>query len=446
MNLSFTDEQNLLLQSAQRYLAEQYNFTERQRIVVSPGGWDPSKWQSFAQLGWLALPFAPDHGGLGGDAVDLHLLAQAFGQALVVEPYLSTVVLCGSLTASIATPLHREAMLAQIAAGELRVALAYEEPSNRLAPMAAADAPLPMKTRAVANSNGWQLSGTKTNVLAAASAQMWIVAAQIGATSDGEPERGALFLVQPDAHGVRQRPHSLIDGQRSATIEFDAVRVAAVDRFDDPQASALACHGAIQQACDKAMIFAASQASGSMQALLDATLAYVKTRVQFGQPLSANQVIRHRLVDMAIACEEARAIALRAAIVLADRAPEPDNTQAVALSSAAGAAVAAAAAAARIKVARCARYVAEQAVQLHGGMGVTEELNIGAYFKSLLAFELRFGANEQVQRAQFARLRQRLAIETASEAASESAIESRGETTFVASDHESGERRHGAAL
>ena len=408
MDLSFSDEQRLLQQSAQRYLTQQYSFAERQRIVNSASGVDMAKWREMAQLGWLALPFAESLGGLGGTAIDVHILAQAFGQALVVEPYFSSVILCGSLVASVGAPIHRETMVAQIAAGELQVALAHEEPRDRLAAMAADAATtttpgwLP-QTQAISNSNGWQLSGIKANVLGAGSAQVMIVSARLGSARQALGDRCGLFLIRPNSHGVRLRPVTLIDGQRAATVELDAVRVAAMDRLDDPQAGASACNEALANSHQRAMLFAASQAGGSMQALLDATLSYTKTRIQFGQPLAANQVIKHRLVDMAIACEEAQAIALRAAIVVsdtqrnADTNPQGANRERCAI----------AAAAARIKVARCARYVAEQAVQLHGGMGVTEELNIGAYFKSLLAFELRFGAAEQVQRQQFERLRQR---------------------------------------
>ena len=400
MDLTFTQEQQLLKQSVERYLQQQYSFADRQRHGADPKGWDSKVWADFSQFGWLALPFDADLDGMGAGAVELAILGQAFGGALVVEPYLPAIVLSGFLLEQSIKPAQNEprlagpgadrivALIAGLINGKSVVALAHDEAAARVAAA-------PIRSVAIRTEDTWVLSGSKSMVLAGGSADYLLVSAKMGESSMGESSgRSALFVVPAKAHGLRLTNFELIDGSRACNLELNQVAVGLDAQIGEP--TGIADQGArsnhvdpidalIQTALDRAMVFAAAQASGSMRAVLDATVAYTKTRQQFGQPLAANQVIKHRLVDMAIACEEASAIAFRAAL-LGD-APS--------------------ARAAKIKVSRAARFVAEQSIQLHGGMGVTEELNVGAYFKQLLAFEMSFGSARHHARSQFESLRSR---------------------------------------
>ncbi len=399
MDLTFTQEQQLLKQSAERYLAQRYSFADRQHYCANPKGWDSKVWSDFSEFGWLALPFHIDRGGMGGDAIELAILGQAFGAALVVEPYLPSIVLGGFLleqSSSLAAAPGRsggrtsglvdglvDGLIDGLMAGKTLVTLAHDEPSGRVAAA-------PITSVARRQNDHWVLSGTKIMVRAAGSADHYLVSAKLEDTGG----KSALFIVPVNANGLKLTPYDLIDGSRAGDLELNQVAVRLEDRLGDStnstESESVSNLGdstdrLIQTALERAMVFAASAAAGSMRAVLDATVAYTKTRQQFGQPLAANQVVKHRLVDMAIACEEASAIALRAALI-------GDSSSARA---------------AKIKVSRAARFVAEQSIQLHGGMGVTEELNIGAYFKQLLAFEMSFGSARHHAQTQFSALRQR---------------------------------------
>lgn len=400
MDLTLTDEQQLLKQSAERYLAERYSFADRLKYQAQSGGWSPAVWADFAQFGWLALPFPAEVDGLGAGTVELALLGQAFGAALVVEPYLPTVVLSGLLIAELGSAAQKSQWLGPIMGGQLQISLAHEEAAGR-------HGPAPIGTEARHRTGGWLIRGNKSMVLGGAGAHHFLVSAMLV----DEGNTTALFCVPRDTAGLSVRSYELIDGSRAAELRLDDVPVTAAHRLSDEPSplrssstkSSQAADEtagkspdrrnpvrmAIDRAIDRGMVFQAAQAAGSMRAVLDATVAYTKTRQQFGQPLAANQVIKHRLVDMAIACEEASAISLRAAL-LADH----------------GAALAA-----KLKVTRGARLLAEQSIQLHGGMGVTEELNIGAYFKSLLAFEFLFGSARRLASSQFSLIRQRAQTE-----------------------------------
>ncbi len=391
MDLSLTEEQTLLKQSAERYLAERYRFADRERFCASPKGWDAKVWGDFAQFGWLALPFSQANDGLGAGAVELAILGQAFGSALVVEPYLPSIVLAGFLLEQLGSESQIQRLLPGLISGKSIFAFAHDEPASRLAPA-------PLTLRAERQDNAWVLSGKKTMVAAAGSADYFLVSAHVVAAhavpartkagADASAAETALFIVKTGTAGLELKRYGLIDGTSAADLKLDGVTLGLEQRLGEDCATT---ERAIKSAIERALVFAAARATGSMRAVLDATVAYTKTRQQFGQPLAANQVIKHRLVDMAIACEEASAITFRAALI----------------------GDAASAGAAKIKVSRAAKNVAEQAIQLHGGMGVTEELNIGAYFKQLLAFEMSFGSARQHAIEQFARLRSRALKEPA---------------------------------
>ena len=360
MDLSSTAEPRALKESAARFLKDRYPFDVRRRIEASAEGYSPELWRAFADLGWLGLPFPAIHGGLDGSAVDIALLTETLGASLVMEPYVSTVVLCGGLIAAVGNAAQRAAIIPEIIAGRLILALGHNEPQGRHAYGL-------VSTSAVRSGNEWRLDGRKSIVFDAPMADRLLITARIGANGLG------VFLLRPGAPGLTINPFPILDGRRAANIVLDGVRVADADRIggDEDQTPA------IEAAIDRATSALAADAIGAMQVLLDKTIAYTKTRVQFGQPLAANQVLKHRMVDMAVRIEEARSIAL-AASIRADDASTPAQRGR-------------AASGAKVKVAAATRFVAEQAVQLHGAMGVTDELDIGAYFKRLMVFEASHG-------------------------------------------------------
>jgi alkylation response protein AidB-like acyl-CoA dehydrogenase len=364
MDLTLSDEQRLLRESAERFVGETYNADHRRKLANEPLGFSAAIWKQFAELGWLALPIPEAYDGLGGGAVEIGILMEAFGRGLVSEPYLSTVLIGAALIAECGSEAQKQALLPGVANDSLYLAFAHSERAARfdLAEVA---------TTATRTPEGWRLNGKKTAVLDGNAAGQIIVSARI---ADGSaPGKLCLFLVPADAPGLAKRDFPRLGGGRACNLDLRDVHLAA-DALLGDGSDALP---AVEAVVDRAMAALGAEAVGIMQTLLDQTLEYTKIRKQFGKPLSANQVIRHRLADMAMNCDEARSMALRAAL-MADAEP-------VARSRAASGA--------KAKIGKCARFVAEQSVQLHGAMGVTEELDIGSYFKRLLAFDTLFGGS-----------------------------------------------------
>jgi len=364
MDLSPSDEQRLLTEAASRFIAGRYSFEQRRAILPSSDGFSREIWRELADLGWLGLPFAEEFGGLGAGAVEIGIVMEAIGRALIVEPYLSTIVLSGGLISALATPEQKSALLPKIAVGRELVALAHAEPQARFVLEDVA-------TMATQVGDGWHLSGRKDVVIGAPSADRLLVSARV--TGGQRDAKGiGVFLVPKRARGLAAKDFPTLDGGRASNLELDEVKV----EDNALLGQSIDALPAISQATDRAIAAVCAEAIGCMEVLLETTIAYTKTRVQFGAPLAANQVLRHRMVDMAVKIEEAKASSLKCTLSM-DADPV---SRARAASSA------------KAKVGRCGRYVAEQAVQLHGGMGVTEELNVNAYFKRLLAIEVLFGS------------------------------------------------------
>jgi alkylation response protein AidB-like acyl-CoA dehydrogenase len=363
MDLNLSDEQRLLRESADRFVNETYNADHRRKAANEPLGFSPAIWKQFADLGWLALPIGEEFGGLGGGAIEIGILMEAFGRGLVSEPYLSTVVIGSALVAECSSEAQKQAILPKVADGSLILALAHSERAARFN-LAKVD------TMATRTADGWRLNGHKTAVLDGSAAGQIIVSARV-ANNNGSSGKLCLFLVPAGTPGLALRDYSRLGGGRACNLELKDVKLPA-DAILGDGSDALT---AIEAVVDRAMAALGAEAVGIMQTLLDTTLEYTRIRKQFGRPLSANQVIRHRLADMAMQCDEARSMALRAALMV-DAEPVARGR---------------AASGAKAKIGKCARFVAEQSVQLHGAMGVTEELDIGLYFKRLLAFDTLFG-------------------------------------------------------
>ena len=364
MDFKFSEEQLALKDTLSRFIAKDYGFEQRRALAKSEAGFSRDHWRRFADLGVLALPYPEEFGGLGGNAVDTLLVMEMLGRGLVLEPYLATVVLAGGLIRDAGSQAQKAEFLPAIAAGELLLALAHHEPGARY------------ETRHVAtvarrDGDGYRMDGAKAVVISGPSADKLVVSAR---TSGGHrDETGiSLFLVDAQAAGVRLRGYPTQDGGRAAEIDFHGVELPA-SALIGAEGGALP---AIEWALDHAIAALCAEAVGIMAAVNEATLDYLKTRRQFGQPIGSFQALQHRMVDMVIATEQARSMALLAAV----RVDTPD----VALRRRS-------VSAAKAHIGQQARSVGQQAVQLHGGMGVVDELMVSHHFKRLTMINATYG-------------------------------------------------------
>ena len=364
MRLRLTEEQNLIEASVRSLLEGEYSFAQRQRSQDAPNGCRAALWAQFADMGWLALPLPQEAGGLGGGALEIGLLMRAFGRHLVVEPYLACAVLASRVMASLGRADQAEAWLPGLMAGRLRLALAHEEPGQR-------DPWRHAKTSAVRQGGQWELRGTKLLARGVPGADALLVTAT-EAASAAIPERERVFLVRPGATGLSIQSARCADGTHAADLRLEGVVV------DDGELLDAGPIATLHDAFARSVVALCWEAVGAMTAAFEMTVAHARQRVQFGRPLIQFQVVEHRLAEMAVCCEESLAACELAALQL-DRG----DGDATALASMA-----------KAKVGRAARFVAQQAVQLHGAMGVTEELAIATYFRWLMAFTQQYGATD----------------------------------------------------
>jgi alkylation response protein AidB-like acyl-CoA dehydrogenase len=373
MDFAITSEQQLLADSARRYIAEQYGFDKRKQILASADGYSKAVWRDFAELGFLALNVPEAHGGLGGGPVETMLLATAIGEGLVVEPYLSSAVLATRAIARLGSPMQQEAWLPKLAGGELIAVLAADAGYGF-----AGDDVL----RATATGGGWELTGSVPVVYHAPAADLLLIAARTGSSGG---EANALFAVPSQSEGVKLAAYSTVDGQLAADLECRLVRVDGASRLGGEIEAQLAA------VVDYGLFALCAEALGALDRCLALTVEYTRTRNQFGGPIGRFQALQHRMVDMLMRIEQARSLVY----VAAARCDEPD---APARESALSAA--------KVLIADAARFVGQQAVQLHGGMGVSDEVAISHFFKRLVAAESRFGCAD----AHLARYARQLAV------------------------------------
>lgn len=360
MNLQLTSEQQMLRESAVRWVAERGRPAHGADAGVPAG----ARWREMADMGWLAMTLPERDGGLGQGLAEACVLAEALGAGPVAEPYLPAAILAGGLLAEAGSDAQRQRWLGPLASGEALVVPATIE-------RGAGHEVSKTATRAVREGAAWVLDGDKSVVPSGSAAQAWIVAARTG---DGAI---AFFLVERGAAGVTARDFASVDGGGACSLALRGVRV------DDSARLPGATLDAFQRAVDHALVAACAESVGAMDTLVKATVDYTRQRTQFGRPLAANQVLRHRMADMSILAEEARSITLGAVLAMQDAQRSGDAH-----------ARSRAAAAARAKVGLGARRVAEEAIQLHGGMGVTDELTIGVYLRRQMALDAMFGPAE----------------------------------------------------
>lgn len=351
-----TEARNSFSESVDRFITQRYDFDTQRRLAATPDHFGRDEWAQIAELGWQCLPLPEAHGGMGGGAADTSIIMEAIGRGLMLEPYIASIILAGRLVAACGSAAQQADLLPALASGALVLAFA-ERDSDPQRPVTA--------TPAV---DCWTMNGAKTLTLHGDCADRLLVAAQVG-------DETGLFLVAADSAGLHRDRYRLVDGRGIAELGFDAV---PAERLGNDDARA-----AIESALDHAAHACCAEAVGAMAMLNAQTLEFVRTRQQFGVTIGSFQVIQHRLVDMTVAEQEARSIARAAAAAL--DAGQPGAGLLVA--------------AAKLRAARAGRFVGESAVQIHGGIGMSSELPIGAWFKRLLAIESLFGdADAQLDR------------------------------------------------
>jgi hypothetical protein len=364
MDFSYTEEQTLLRNSVSKYLADKYTFESWRKFTRGDAGRDPAHWAQFAELGLLAAPLPEAHGGLGGGAVDASVVMEEFGKALVVEPYVPTVVIGGGFLKHGGNDAQKSEWLNKIATGETIMAFAFAEPKGRYN---LAD----LSTAAKKQGSGYVLSGQKAVVIAAPWADQLIVTAR---TAGGQRDsKGvSVFLVDKKAKGVATRDYPTVDGLRASEITFENVEVPAANLIGE------ADNGLplVERVVDEAIAATCAEACGVLRKLHEGTLDYTKQRKQFGVPISSFQVLQHRMVDMFIGLEQSISMTYMATIKLG----ESDRERAKAVAGA------------KVQIGKACRFVGQSAIQLHGGMGMTDEMAIGHYFKRATLIESVFGS------------------------------------------------------
>lgn len=361
MDFSFTDEQNMLLETTRRFISREYGFEARNRIVASDAGMSREAWTALAEIGLLALLIPEEDGGLGAGPVDTMLVMSALGEGLVVEPFLTSAVMATSAISRLGNATQKDAWLPRLASGELIAAFAHDEASGYSDPLAVA-------TSASRAGGGYIVSGSKHVIYHAPQADLLLVSAKLPTGELG------LFAVPSDTPGLQLRAYRSVDGQRAADIHLEQVHIPEEARLGSGDASEI-----IAAVLDLGLAALCAEATGCLDKILDATIEYSRNRRQFGVPIGKFQALQHRMADMLIHREQARSMSYLAAI----RANEPDAAKRQHAVSAA-----------KVLIGQACRFVGQQAVQIHGGMGVTDELDVSHYFKRLFAIEKLFGSTD----------------------------------------------------
>ncbi len=364
MDFDFSDEQRMLKDSVEQLIGDRYDFEQRKKYMNEESGYSRAQWAQYADMGLLGLPFDERYGGVGGGPVETMIVMEAFGRGLVLEPYLATVVLGGGLVNLGGNDAQRAAILPKIADGSLLLAFGHSEAQSRyhLADVA---------TTARRDADGWILDGEKSFVAHGNCADKLVVSARISGERSSR-EGIALFLVDTKTEGVSRKSYETQDGLRAAQVKLSGVKVSSNDAIGDP-GKALAL---IERVADNALTAVAAEAVGAMAAAHETTLEYLRTRKQFGVAIGSFQVLQHRAVDILVSLEQARSMALYATMMVND--PDPaERSKAVS--------------AATVQIRRSGKFIGQQVVQLHGGIGMTLEYKIGHYFKRLTAMESLLG-------------------------------------------------------
>ncbi|MCH8334921.1 MAG: acyl-CoA dehydrogenase family protein [Proteobacteria bacterium] len=363
MDFSISEEQSMLADSVSKFMENDYDFERRQEIAESDDGYSKELWHTFAELGWTAVPFAEDDGGLGGGPVELMLMMEQFGRGLVVEPYLANVVLAGGILRRSANAGQKSQWLTPLIEGNLQAALAFAEPQGRFN---IAD----IKTTAQRDGKGFILSGNKIFILNGGGAEILIIPARTSGEQTDE-DGITLFAIAADSAGIKRQAYATVDAQQAADITLSNVKADATAVLGEIGQG----FSTLQDVVDEATLAVCAEAVGIMRTMHDKMVEYSKIRVQFGVPIGSFQALQHRMVETLMACEQSRSLLMWA--VMLDTADNADTQRAVS--------------AIKYQIGTAGINVAREAVQIHGGMGMTWELDIAHYFKRMTAIDLLFG-------------------------------------------------------
>jgi pimeloyl-CoA dehydrogenase small subunit len=364
MDFELSDDQRLLQDSITRLLGDRYAFEQRKGYVKTSEGFSPALWSQYAELGLLGVPFAEEYGGFGGGAQEIMLVMQAFGRALILEPYLATVVLGGTALQVAGSDAQKGEILPAIAEGRVKLAFAHSE---RQARYDLTD----VVTTAKRGGGGWVLDGAKSVVTHGESADKLVLSART--SGDRYDADGiTLFLVDTAAAGLARRGYATRDEQRAADVALSNVAVGDGDVLGEVGRGL----DIVQRVVEAGIAATAAEAVGAMEAMHSMTLEYSKTREQFGKPIGSYQVVQHRLADMFMTMEQGRSMAMLATMMV-EQPDSAERSRKIAM--------------AKVGVGQAARYVSQSAIQMHGGIGMTEEYAVGHYFRRCMVIERLFG-------------------------------------------------------
>jgi alkylation response protein AidB-like acyl-CoA dehydrogenase len=377
MNFEFSEEQTMIKDSVSRFVREQYDFDTRRGIIESDDGISREFWSMFAELGWLSVPFAEEYGGFGGTVVDIAAVMEEMGKGIVVEPYSSTVVVFGGLLSASTNSALKEQVIPSIIEGTCLGSFAYMEPQSRYEMS-------DVSTTATASGKGYTLNGIKTVVANGGTANKFIVSARTSG-EQFDPSGVSLFMLDAATPGVEVKAYKMMDGQSAATLILTEVAVDQSQLLNTVGEGM----GLIEQVMPQILIGLSAEALGIMATLNTLTVEYSKTRQQFGAPIGSFQVLQHRMVDTFMGCEQTKSMLYRG--LCESKSVAEGETDAVALFKTVHAL--------KATVARYGKIIGEEAIQLHGGIGMTDELNIGHYVKRLMMINTSYGDGDFHQKA-----------------------------------------------
>ncbi len=366
MEFTFNEEQNLLRESIRKFVEDNYELEPRLKQAGEGDGFSKDHWKLFAELGWLALPFAEEDGGIDGTAVETSIIMEEFGKGLVLEPYLATVVMAGTALRVAGNAEQKAQYIGDIIEGNSFASFAFVEKAARYNLSF-------VETSASKDGDNYVINGTKSMVYNGSVADFIVVIARTSGDSN-DAEGLSAFIVPGDAEGLSRDDYPTVDGYRASEIKLDNVKVAS-SALLGKEGQGLSI---LKSVLDEAIVAVCSEAVGAMELLYKDTVEYTKQRVQFDQPLSDFQVLKHRMVDMFIETEQSRSLLMKATQEMADGNQNARKTIH----------------GLKVMIGSAGKFVGQNAVQLHGGMGVTEELRVGHYFKRLTVINTLFGNDD----------------------------------------------------
>ena len=366
MDFTFNEEQTLIQRQVEQFIQRDYDWESRQSLILTDSGYSLDNWNTFAELGWLGISLSDDSGGFGGSSIDTMILMEEFGKGLVLEPFLETVVMCAELIDKAGTSEQKKDVLTGVVEGKIQLALAYAEPQSRFN---LAD----VMTEAKLESDNFILNGFKSVVMNGPNANKFIISAR---TSGGQRDESgiSLFLVDAEVSGLSSRDYQTVDNRRASELTLESVvipRSCLIGELDEG-------FMVLDAAIDRSILAISAEAVGAMEVLYKTTVEYTKTREQFGTPIGKFQVLQHRMVDMFMEYEQCKSLLYMATM-------KHDEDSADAKKAISGL---------KYQVGNASKFIGQQSVQLHGGMGVTDELNVGHYFKRLTTIGTIFGNSD----------------------------------------------------